>query len=137
MDINYMDYIFPSYSAPLLSSFGINLIIKGHTTLGIYNIHTYGIQARLIGLFFLFFSILLFYHLFNQIPNSIKKGKVRIILGNFLLSPFFIIWVCCILMKIFSSYFQYGTLLFILSLVLCFYFQFKFNKKLLEIYNKQ
>jgi len=55
MDINYMDYIFPSYSAPLLSSFGINLIIKGHTTLGIYNIHTYGIQARLIGLFFLFF----------------------------------------------------------------------------------
>ena len=136
MKFNYIDYIFPSYSAPFISSYGIRLIFEGRTNLGIYNIDTVGMQARLIGLFCLFFSILLFYHLLIQIPKSIDKHRVREALVEFLFSPFFIAWICCVILKVFRVYFPHGTLLFISMIAICFYYQIKFNKKLLEIYNK-
>ena len=136
MKINYSDYTVPFYSAPLLSSYGINLLINGQTKLGIFNLPTEGVQARLIGLIFLVFPILLIYYLFIQIPRSIGKGKIREIACRFLKSAFLFTWICCIVIEILSDYFEYGTVLFFAILVICFLFQKDFNEELIEIYNK-
>ncbi len=94
MELDFMDFIFPSYSVPFIRSCSINILIKGHTNLGAFNIDTTGIQARLIGLFFIFFS-----------------------------SPFLIAWIACIIFKFYSECFQYGIVLFIFLIIVCFYFQ--------------
>jgi len=132
----YTDYIFPSYGAPFVSSFGMKIFVTGFTTLGPFHLETVGIQARLIGLFFLLFSFLLVYHLLIQIPKSMGQGKVKEILGIFFVSPFFIAWIACVFVNLFSEFLPYGMLSFLGMLIVCFYFQRKFNKKLIEIYNK-
>lgn len=130
----YTDYIFPSYGAPFVSSFGTKIFLTGFTTLGPFHLETEGIQARLIGLLFLFFSFLLVYHLLIQIPR--RRGQVKQILGIFFRSPFFITWVACVFVNLFSEFLPYGMLCFFGMMIVCFYFQRKFNKQLIEIYNK-
>ena len=136
MNLNYKDYTGPFYVAPLSSSYGLYILISGHTNLGIFSLPTDGIQARLIGLIFLAFPLLLAYHLFFQIPQSLGKGKVSEIIRKFFIKPFFYTWCFCILLKFLSDYFQYGTLLFFGMIIICFFFQKDFNEEIIEIYNK-
>jgi len=134
--LDFKEYIFVSYAVPFLSSDAIKVVITGYTKLGPFKVDAIGIQARFIGLWFLFFSLIIMYFVLIKIPKSIEAGKVRECINIFILSPFFITWILCIILKIFEEYLQYGTLLFFLMIIICFFFQLKFNKILLSIYEQ-
>ena len=134
--MNYKEQIFSSYSSPLISSGAIKMMVSEETNLGAFNVHTTGPQALLIGFFFLVLSFITFYYLLIKIPKNIGENKVQEILGIFFKSPFFITWMMCIFFSIFNELIPLGTFIFLGMLIVCFYFQRKFNKKLIEIYNQ-
>lgn len=133
--VDYKDHIFGSYVVPFMCSDGINSIITGYTILGPFKVDAVGIQARLIGLFFLVLSFIFMYDVLIRIPNKIGEGKSKKILGLFFVSPFFITMICCVILNVLSELLPFGTFLFVIMLLVCFYYQMKFNLKLTEIYD--
>lgn len=134
---DYSDYIFASYIVPVMSSDGIKTIITGYTKLGPFNVDAVGFQARLIGLWFLTMALIIMYFILYKIPKSIDKEKVKRILKLFFNSGFFILWISCIISFVTSNFLPYGNLLFVSVLIICFFFQKLFNKKVIQIYNEQ
>lgn len=137
MEFDYRDYTVPFYFAPVSSILGITIIVTDHTTLGIYNVDTIGLQARLIGLFFLFYSGILLFYVFYKIPKSIGEGKIKKILVRFVKSPFLYIWILTIFLDLYTEYTGAGKIITFVMLIICYIFQRKFNKAMIDIYKSK
>lgn len=136
MGTYYRDYIIPFYFAPMISVSGVDSIITGHASLGFFYLDTVGIQARLIGITALAFTCIVIYFVFYQIPKSLGKGKIREILIKFVKSPFLYAWILAIVTDLYAEYMHKGVILYFFMLIICFIFQRRFNKAMIEIYEK-
>ena len=134
--LDFRDYIFGSYGVPFFTSDSINTIITGYTILGPFKVDAVGVQARLIGLVFLVFFLVIMYCVLIEIPKSLGKEKMKEVLNIFFRSPFFITWLICVYLRVFGSFLEYPALAYFGMLIVCFLFQILFNRKIIQIYLK-
>jgi len=127
---------FVFYFTPLISSLAIFIIVSREYNRIQYNITIKGIQAMLIGLSFLLFCLIIFYNIFIKIPKKVGGwNKVYEVIKLLLRSEFlyiFLITNVCIEIMIYLNL-DYKLLIYGIILLICFYFQNKFIKKIKNI----
>ena len=132
-NINFNGNFISFYFVPLLSSWAILILISGRTFGGPYNILLKGIQARIIGLFLLFITFIELYDFYNDfLKKKIKGNFAKNILKLLLMSQFFYSWLIVVFILIYVNYFniKYGIYYYLIGLLICFFCQIKFLKKL-------
>lgn len=131
---NYDKYdIIPYYSIPIFISQSILMLISATVVWGPYKVIVEGLQARLLGGFFLFFAVNGLYEILIKWPRSIGGDKKKDEVLSIFLSSYFFYSLLLLFISIVSYIFLKNEILFylyILLLLLCLYAQYIFIKKI-------
>jgi hypothetical protein len=121
---------FVFYLVPFLSSMALRMIVSGESNWGPYNIAMRGLQVRILGSLLLIFCAMPTYDILIKWSRS--NDKLKDVLKIFVLSPFLYAWIVSFLLLLFRYFISYNYFLslYLFSLAICFYFQFRFMRRI-------